>query len=87
MDTTNNHDKGLVERINKVWNDNNNWWEWTLIVGALMHRDGTEILEKLDMEIAAFADDEMMVRVLGGDYLMQIADDTDLRIILDFVRG
>ena len=87
MDTTNNHDYELVERINKVWNNDDKWANLTLIMSALMRRDADEIEEKIGAEIFLYDDYDVMVNELGGAYLMQVADNTDLRIILDFVRG
>ena len=85
MNTTNGHDPDLVARINAAWDTHQTWWEFTLIVGALMHRDGSQILEMLGKEIAEYADDEKMVAELGPDYLQTIADDQDLKQILDFI--
>lgn len=87
MDTTNGHDKNLVERINKVWDDDDKWSNIALILSALMVRDKDEIHEKIGAEIFLYDDYDVMVKELGGAYLMQVADNTDLRIILDFVRG
>lgn len=85
MNTTNGHDPDLVKRINEAWDMHQCWWEFTLIVGALMHRDGSQILDCLDKEVATYADDEKMVAELGPEYLQHIADDQDLKQILDFI--
>ncbi len=85
MNTTNGHNPDLVKRINEAWDSHQSWWEFTLIVGALMHRDGSTILEMLGKEIAEYADDEKMVFELGPEYLQIIADDRDLQQILDFI--
>lgn len=85
MDETNGHDPDLVKRINEAWDMHQCWWEFTLIVGALMHRDGSQILDCLDKEVATYADDEKMVAELGPEYLQHIADNQDLKQILDFI--
>lgn len=85
MNTTNGHDPALVEKINEAWDENQVWWEFTLIVGAMMHRDGSQILDSLGKEIAEYADDEEMVAELGPEYLQHIADDLDLKQIIDFI--
>lgn len=85
MNTTNGHDPDLVKRINEAWDMHQCWWEFTLIVGALMHRDGSQILDCLDKEVATYADDEKMVAELGPEYLQHIADNQDLKQILDFI--
>lgn len=85
MDDTNGHDPELVERINEAWDTEQNWWELTLILSALMHRDGSQILEELGKEITEYADEEKMVLELAPEYLQHIADDQDLQQILDFI--
>lgn len=70
MNITNNHDKTLVDKINKAYYQKSEDFE--TIVRALMERDIDECLDKC----------------IGQDihsYLMQVADDNDLEIILKFL--
>lgn len=71
MNDTNNHNPELVGKINKTYHTDRN--EFENIVALLMIRDRAECEE----------------RNVNNDvhtYLMQIADDTDLECILNFVR-
>ena len=71
MNTTNSHDKALVDAINDAWNDKRD--EFADIVGVLMLRDREEC-------------DEKGVGSDIHSYLMQVADDQDLQCILDYLR-
>ena len=71
MNTTNNHDKALVDAINNAWNEKRDDFE--NIVGVLMLRDEEEWDEKgVEWDIHS--------------YLMQVADNQDLQCILDYLR-
>ena len=85
MDTTNGHNAEYVKTINQIWADQHHWWEFCLIVAALMHRDGSQILEETGVEIATYSDDEKMVYEVGPVYLQRISDDQDLKQIIDFI--
>ena len=71
MNTSNNHDEELVRRINKSYYTNKRDFE--NIVALLMIRDKVECEEK-------------NVNDDTHTYLMNVADDTDLECILNFVR-
>lgn len=70
MNITNNHDKTLVDKINKAYYQRPE--DFGIIVKALMERDVEECLDK------AVCDDI-------HTYLMQVADNNDLEIILNFL--
>lgn len=93
MDTTNNHDTELVKKINDAWNTKREKFAPILI--ALYKRDIDEIVAS-----DAFADwgrvrtnygtpYEYMEEnwdIEAPNYLQHIADDGDLKVILDFIR-
>lgn len=94
MDTTNGHDKGLVERINAAWDKDKEKFRPILV--ALYDRDLREICnadsfqvpewEKLD-ESQIFCELQNNWDLHAWNYLQHIADDGDLESILAFVRG
>lgn len=87
MDTTNSHDPKLVERINKAFADAEEDL-WAVIMKALYFRDYDEMIEKEIMT----DDDWVDWWALGWnwtrfayDYLMKVADNRDLEIILNYL--
>ena len=82
MDETNNHDPMLVKAINSAWNDEETSKRFGDIVVPLMMRDSDEVEEKLG-ELQSVTDN--WIDYLPN-YLMHIADDWDLSVILLFVR-
>ena len=82
MDETNNHDPMLVKAINSAWNDEETSKRFEDIVVPLMMRDSDEVEEKLG-DIQSVTDNWMEFL---PNYLMHIADDWDLSVILLFVR-
>lgn len=90
MDTTQSHDKELVKAINKAWVKNPAAFKPILI--ALYTRDIKEIMES---DAWYWTDDAESVKetlhddwdIHAENYLMHVADDTDLRCILDFIRS
>lgn len=102
MDTTQSHDKELVNAINKAWVENPARFKPILI--ALYTRDIKEIADSeawdfdavLDLKGVSGSRKEELEEILAylkthwimeaENYLMHIADDTDLRCILDFIR-
>ena len=82
MDETNNHDPMLVKAINSAWNDEETSKRFEDIVVPLMMRDSDEVEEKLG-DIQSVTDNWMDFL---PNYLMHIADDWDLSVILLFVR-
>lgn len=93
MDTTNNHNEGLVNKINLAWNEKRE--QFFPILCALYKRDNDEILNS-----DAFTFTEEIMRdydtiyeymsanwdIEAYNYLMHIADDTDLECILNFLH-
>ena len=83
MDTSNGHDKLLVEIINNAWNDKGRMELFKYIIFSLILRDKEESFDK----IGWIPDDYTSV---GKNeihaYLQEVADDTDLETILQFVR-
>ena len=93
MDTTNNHNPELVGKINRAWIERRT--DFFPILCALYKRDNDEILAS-----DAFADWEKVSKdydtlyeymranwdIEAENYLMHIADDTDLKTILNFLH-
>ena len=71
MDTSNNHNEELVDKINKAYYTKRR--EFDTIVAFLMVRDKDEC-------------EENNVNNDTYSYLMHVADDTDLECILNYVR-
>ena len=89
MDTTNGHDPELVEKINRAWNEKRE--QFCPILRCLYERDIKEIM---DSDAWNWTDDAESVKetlhyewdIHAYNYLMHIADDTDLKTILTFIR-
>lgn len=89
MDTTQNHDPELVRKINQAWNEKRE--EFCPILRALYNRDIKEIM---DSDAWNWTDDVESVKETlldewdahADNYLMHIADDMDLKTILNFLR-
>jgi hypothetical protein len=93
MDTTNGHNPELVEKINRAWTEKRE--KFYPILCALYKRDNDEIRDS-----DAFIFTEEITRnydtiyeylkenwdIEAGNYLQHIADDTDLKTILTFIR-
>ena len=89
MDTTNGHNRELVEKINMLWNEKRE--KFCPILRALYERDFDEIFSSPAFE---WTDDKESVKeylhdmwdVVADNYLQHIADDWDLETILSFLR-
>lgn len=73
MDTSNNHCKYLVEKINKAWNEKQ--MDFVKIVRALAERDNEQTILAQKNE-----------RKACHDYCQHIADNEDLVTILSYCR-
>lgn len=80
MDTTNSHNPDLVKKINTLWIAGNKGL-WKNILWAIALRDKKEMEDKC-----------IIVRTIEGAYdaagliLMQICDDADLEMIINYIR-
>ena len=83
MDTTNAHDADLVKKINFIFNDEHCEESRKMILFALAQRDKDEVKEKLDITINSTSDIDKYEREL----LMNVCDDNDLGIIINFCCG
>ena len=90
IDTTNNHDPELVAKINIAWNEKRE--QFCPILRALYERDIKEIMES---DAWNWTDNAESVKetlhdewdVHADNYLMHIADDTDLECILNYLHA
>lgn len=80
MSTNNGHNRELVRKINYLFNDESMIDNFALILETLAQRDALEIKEKLDIEIEC-CDDAIDN---ASELLMQICDDNDLEVIINF---
>ena len=83
MDTTNAHDADLVKKINFIFNDEHCEESRRMILFALAQRDKDEVKAKLDITINSARDIDKYEREL----LMNVCDDNDLGIIINFCCG
>ena len=90
MDTTNSHDQALVDAINAAWT--RGYDRFRTILVALYDRDLEEIMESdafghrwADTD-EAFTDLQSQWDAYAENYLMHIADNQDLEVILKFVK-
>lgn len=90
MNPYNAHNPDLVEKINEVMDTDVFTRPFTEILYALAKRDYEEVEERLHLpavELMRFGSRELeFTRRYAYDYLMKIADDRDLMMILNFVR-
>lgn len=77
MNTTNNHDEILVNTINKAWSIPRFNYRMRWCMRSMIERDREEIDELFHIGDAPFND--------FHGYLMNIADDDDLFLILNFL--
>ena len=103
MDTTQNHDKELVKAINRAWMENPTAFKPILIalytrdIEEIADSEAWDFEEILDLKGVSGCREEELAELLAylkihwimeaENYLMHIADDTDLRCILDFIRN
>ena len=103
MDTTQNHDKELVKAINRAWMENPTTFKPILIalytrdIEEIADSEAWDFEEILDLKGVSGSREEELAEILAylkihwimeaENYLMHIADDTDLRCILDFIRN
>ncbi len=86
MDTTNGHNPELVEKINKIF-ATAPWDKLGWVMKALYYRDWEEMVDKEifngteEVYLSDFDWDKY-----SYDYLMKVADDTDLETIIQFMR-
>ena len=88
MNTTNGHDKHLVELLNKCW-DRVAWDVRGLIMKSLYFRDYDECIDKeifTEDDTENWWSNDWDWEKYAYDYLMKVADDTDLETILSFFR-
>lgn len=91
MDTTNGHDKTLVRRINAAWAESKE--SFRPVLCALYDRDVWEIYNSDAFAWPEAADTDYVYSEMSNnwemyayDYLMHVADDTDLEAILNFLH-
>lgn len=87
MNTTNGHNKHLVELLNKCWG-NKPWDVRGLIMKSLYFRDYNECVEKGIFAINDWTDwfkVDWDWEKYAYDYLMKVADNSDLKAILYFL--
>ena len=91
MDTTNSHDQALVDAINAAWT--RGYDRFRTILVALYDRDLEEIMESDAFSWPEGADTDYVFTELqcnwdahAENYLMHIADNQDLEVILKFVK-
>jgi hypothetical protein len=91
MDTSNSHDKNLVEKINTAWSRAS--YKFRAILCALYDRDLLEIINSDAFGWSEGTDTDCVYAELSSNwddyaynYLMHIADDGDLETIINFVR-
>lgn len=81
LDTTNSHDKNLVDKINYIWaRVNEDRFKPILI--ALYQRDKEEAEEKGIEEI----DEYTSFDSFAYEFMKSVCDDVDLAVIIDFIR-
>lgn len=88
MNTTNGHDKHLVELLNKCW-DRVSKDVRGFIMKALYLRDYEECIDKevfTEEDWDGWESLDWNWEKYAYDYLMKVADDTDLKTILSFFR-
>lgn len=94
----NSHDKDLVNKINELWNSEKHD-RFRIILVAYMQRDLDEMYywncfgEASDEKTEKFVDENVNTEYLNTHwedlaecYLMRVADDDDLKCIIDFIR-
>ena len=81
MDTTNSHNPDLVKKINNLWFTGNKEL-WKNILWAIVLRDKKEMEDKCI--IAETREDAYDVADL---ILMQVCDDADLEMIINYIRN
>lgn len=92
LNTFNGHNEKLVEYINIIWNDAENHKRIKEILKVLINRDKDEFEDKMFEgcdEKDCFDLLEWLERDFTScfyEYLHRVADDMDLRIIIDYVR-
>lgn len=94
MNNTNGHNPDLVEKINNLYNNPKKKECFYTIIQALMYRDGEEIIDKGITTEKNFyysscdwhGEFYRYAELFAHDYLMHVADDRDLEIIINFCR-
>ena len=99
MTPYNGHDKNLVDKINKLWNNEEKHIRFRVILSAYMLRDLDEMYdnncfgEASDERTKKFFDENVNAEYLSTHwedlaeyYHMRVADDADLECIIDFIR-
>lgn len=91
IDTTNNHDPELVAKINIAWNEKRGMF--FPIMCALYKRDTQEILDSDAFTFPKYDIEDAYLYLSANwdieayNYLQHIADDTDLKCILNYLHA
>jgi hypothetical protein len=91
IDTTNNHDPELVAKINIAWNEKRELF--FPILCALYKRDAQEILDSDAFKFPKYDIEDAYLYLSANwdieayNYLQHIADDTDLKCILNYLHA
>ncbi len=91
MDDTNGHDPELVRKINEAWNEKREMF--FPIMCALYKRDVQEILDSDAFTFPKYDIDDAYLYLSANwdietyNYLQHIADDTDLKCILNYLHA
>ena len=81
MNSTNNHSLELVTKINKLWDECSTRFQPILTI--LFNRDYNEVMEH---DCGDYFKKGGCVLNYAEDYLMHVADDQDLEVIVNFLR-
>lgn len=85
MDTTNAHDKRLVEQINTIWRNPEKVGSLLTILTLIANRDNAELVDKGIIQTYEPMTN-YKTRKVAREILMQVCDDLDLQTIIAYCR-